>query len=43
METGIIGTGDMGKVYAKEFARVGYKVNCCDLPEHRDQLEKDVE
>lgn len=42
MEIGIIGTGDMGKLYAREFARVGYRVNCTDLPENRGQLEKDL-
>ena len=42
MEIGIIGTGDMGKLYAKEFARVGYKVNCSDLPKNRETLEKDL-
>lgn len=42
MEIGIIGTGDMGKLYAKEFARAGYRVNCTDLPENRGQLEKDL-
>ena len=42
MEIGIIGTGDMGKLYAREFARAGYKVNCTDLPENRAQLEKDL-
>ncbi|MBI2656974.1 NAD(P)-binding domain-containing protein, partial [Candidatus Woesearchaeota archaeon] len=43
MEIGIIGTGDMGKLYAREFARVGYRVNCSDLPEKRGQLEKELE
>ncbi len=42
MEIGIIGTGDMGKLYAREFARSGYRVNCCDLPEKREQLERDL-
>jgi len=42
MEIGIIGTGDMGKSYAKEFARAGYRVNCTDLPENRERLEKDL-
>lgn len=32
----------MGKLYAKEFAKVGYRVNCCDLPEKQGQLEKDL-
>lgn len=42
MEIGIIGTGDMGKLYAREFAKAGYTVNCSDLPENREQLEKDL-
>lgn len=42
MEIGIIGTGDMGKLYAREFAGAGYRVNCTDLPENRGQLEKDL-
>ena len=42
MEIGIIGTGDMGRLYAREFARAGHKVNCTDLPENRAQLEKDL-
>ena len=43
MEIGIIGTGDMGKLYAREFARAGYRVNCCDLPKNRGKLEKELE
>ncbi len=42
-EIGIIGTGEMGKLYAREFDNLGYKVNCCDLPENRSQLEKDLD
>ena len=42
MEIGIIGSGEMGKLYAREFARAGYRVNCCDLPENREQLERDL-
>ena len=42
MEIGIIGLGDMGKLYAREFARAGYKVNGCDLPEKRNQLEEEL-
>lgn len=42
MEIGIIGTGDMGTLYAKQFAGAGYRVNCCDLPENRARLEKDL-
>ena len=42
MEIGIIGTGKTGKAYAKEFAKAGYAVNCCDLPAKREQLEKEL-
>lgn len=43
MEIGIIGLGDMGKLYAREFSKQGYIVNGCDLPEKRNQLEKELE
>ena len=43
MEIGIIGLGDMGKLYAREFARQGYRVNGCDLPERRNQLEQELQ
>lgn len=42
MEIGIIGTGDMGKLYAREFAKAGYRVNCSDVPERRQELEKSL-
>ena len=42
MEIGIIGTGDMGKLYAREFAKAGYRVNCSDVPEKRQELEKSL-
>lgn len=32
----------MGTLYAKQFAGAGYRVNCCDLPENRARLEKDL-
>lgn len=31
MQIGIIGMGDMGKMYARRLATAGYKVNACDL------------
>ncbi len=43
MEIGLIGLGDMGKLYAKEFAKAGYRVNGCDLPEKRTQLEQELQ
>ena len=42
MEIGVIGTGDMGKLYAREFTKAGYRVNCSDLPERREQLEREL-
>ena len=43
MEIGIIGTGDMGKLYARAFARAGYRVNACDLPGKREELERELD
>ncbi len=42
MEIGIIGLGDMGKLYAREFSKQGYRVNGCDLPEKRNRLEQEL-
>ena len=42
MEIGIIGLGDMGKLYAREFSKQGYHINGCDLPEKRSQLEEEL-
>jgi prephenate dehydrogenase (NADP+) len=42
MNIGIIGLGDMGKLYAKAFSKVGYKVCGCDLPENRNKLEEEL-
>ncbi|KAA8615835.1 Prephenate dehydrogenase [Pyrenophora tritici-repentis] len=35
---GIIGMGDMGKMYARRLSTAGWKVNACDLPEKLDML-----
>ncbi len=43
MEIGIIGLGDMGKLYAREFVKQGYRVNGCDLPAKRSQLEQELQ
>ncbi|MDD5340107.1 MAG: prephenate dehydrogenase [Candidatus ainarchaeum sp.] len=43
MEIGIIGLGDMGKLYAREFAKQGYRVNGCDLPEKIPQLRQELQ
>ncbi|KAL2918870.1 prephenate dehydrogenase (NADP(+)) [Polyrhizophydium stewartii] len=37
-ELGIIGLGDMGRLYARMFADAGWTVNACDLPERYDEL-----
>jgi len=42
MNIGIIGLGDMGKVYAKAFAKAGYQVCGCDLPQNREALETEL-
>ena len=42
MNIGIIGLGDMGRLYAKAFAKAGYQVCGCDLPENRDRLENEL-
>ena len=42
MNIGIIGLGDMGKLYAKAFAKAGYAVSGCDLPENRARLEEEL-
>src|ERR1700761_73181 len=42
MNIGIIGLGDMGKLYAKAFAKAGYMVSGCDLPENRERLEQEL-
>jgi prephenate dehydrogenase (NADP+) len=42
MNIGIIGLGDMGRLYAKAFAEAGYKVCGCDLPENRARLEEEL-
>ncbi|MBS1524764.1 MAG: prephenate dehydrogenase [Bacteroidetes bacterium] len=43
MNIGFIGLGDMGKLYAKAFAKAGYAVSGCDLPENRDRLQQELE
>jgi prephenate dehydrogenase (NADP+) len=42
MNIGIIGLGDMGRLYAKAFADAGYQVCGCDLPENRNRLEEEL-
>jgi prephenate dehydrogenase (NADP+) len=40
MKIGIIGLGDMGKLYAKKWAESNYEVYGCDLPERQSSLQK---
>jgi len=42
MLIGIIGLGDMGKLYAKRFAKAGYQVCGSDLPEFYEKLEEEL-
>jgi prephenate dehydrogenase (NADP+) len=42
MNIGIIGLGDMGRLYAKAFAKAGYTVCGCDLPANREKLEAEL-
>lgn len=40
MKIGIIGLGDMGKLYATKWATAGFEVYGCDLPEYRAELQR---
>ncbi|RCH54689.1 prephenate dehydrogenase [Mucilaginibacter hurinus] len=42
MLIGIIGLGDMGRLYAKAFAKAGYSVCGCDIPQNRERLEEEL-
>ncbi|MEO6150441.1 MAG: prephenate dehydrogenase [Mucilaginibacter sp.] len=42
MLIGIIGLGDMGRLYAKAFAKAGYDVCGCDMPQNREKLEEEL-
>ncbi|GAB3920284.1 prephenate dehydrogenase [Mucilaginibacter myungsuensis] len=42
MNIGFIGLGDMGKLYAKAFAKAGYEVCGCDLPAHHEKLAEEL-
>ncbi|KAI8821652.1 uncharacterized protein EV422DRAFT_526472 [Fimicolochytrium jonesii] len=44
VELGVIGMGDMGRVYAKAFARAGWKrVNVCDIPTKYQALKDELQ
>jgi prephenate dehydrogenase (NADP+) len=42
MDVGIIGLGDMGKLYAKCFAKAGYEVCGSDLPQFTESLKEEL-
>ncbi len=42
MNIGIIGLGDMGKLYAKAFAKAGHTVFGCDLPQNLETLQAEL-
>jgi prephenate dehydrogenase (NADP+) len=42
MKIGIIGLGDMGKLYARTFAKAGLNVSGCDLPDRKSALEEEL-
>ncbi|KAE8229023.1 hypothetical protein CF326_g6023 [Tilletia indica] len=43
LEIGIIGMGDMGRLYARKFAQAGFKhINVCDRPENYESLRAEL-
>ncbi|EXJ92880.1 prephenate dehydrogenase [NADP+] [Capronia epimyces CBS 606.96] len=40
---GIIGMGDMGRLYARRFSQAGWRVNACDRPDKFQTLQKEYE
>ncbi|EEB09447.2 prephenate dehydrogenase Tyr1 [Schizosaccharomyces japonicus yFS275] len=38
---GIIGLGDMGRLYANVISKAGWKVNACDTPDKTEELKKE--
>ncbi|KAI9025699.1 hypothetical protein DFJ74DRAFT_665283 [Hyaloraphidium curvatum] len=44
VQIGLIGMGDMGRLYATRFRKAGWKnINVCDVPSKYEQLKKDFE
>lgn len=43
LEIGIIGMGDMGKMYARRLSRAGYRINACDVPDKHGALTLEFE
>lgn len=42
MKIGIIGLGDMGKMFARQWAATGFEVFGCDLPQNFDKLNEEL-
>lgn len=42
VEIGIIGMGDMGRLYAAKFKAAGWIVNVCDRPESYSALQEEL-
>ncbi|KAK2737371.1 prephenate dehydrogenase (NADP(+)) [Myotisia sp. PD_48] len=40
---GIIGMGDMGKMYAQRLSEAGWRINACDKPSNYDNLKTEFE
>ena len=43
VEIGLIGMGDMGKMYARRLSAAGFRINACDLPSKFDLLSTEFE
>lgn len=43
MNIGLIGLGDMGKLYAKKFADAGLSIFGCDLPNRKTELKEELD
>lgn len=41
VQVGIIGMGDMGRLYAVKMAKAGWQVNVCDRPENFETLQQE--
>ncbi|TLD37160.1 Prephenate dehydrogenase [Venturia nashicola] len=40
ISVGIIGMGDMGKMYARRLSEAGWKINACDIPSKYEDLKE---
>ncbi|KAK9369313.1 hypothetical protein V1509DRAFT_484143 [Lipomyces kononenkoae] len=41
LQVGIIGMGDMGRMYARRLSAAGWTINACDRPENFEKLKND--